>query len=80
VPGVAQLHFAMEALGDLLGEAPAPATLAQLKFHEVLLPGDEVVLRVELVDGGKRFRFSLTDAARADRLFADGRGTRERST
>jgi 3-hydroxymyristoyl/3-hydroxydecanoyl-(acyl carrier protein) dehydratase len=80
VPGVAQLHFAMEALGDLLGEAPAPATLAPLKFHEVLLPGDEVVLRVELVDGGKRFRFSLTDAARADRLFADGRGTRERST
>ena len=80
VPGVAQLHFAMQALGDLLGESPAPATLALLKFHEVLLPGDEVALRVELDEDGRRFRFSLDDAARAGRRFADGRGSLERGT
>jgi acyl-coenzyme A synthetase/AMP-(fatty) acid ligase/3-hydroxymyristoyl/3-hydroxydecanoyl-(acyl carrier protein) dehydratase len=80
VPGVAQIHFAMGALEDLLGEAPAPATLEALKFHEVLLPGEEVRLRVELTDGGRRFRFSLANAARAERLYASGRGTLERGT
>ena len=50
VGGVAQLHFAMGALEELLGEPPALAALEALKFHDVLLPGQEVLLRVERRD------------------------------
>jgi acyl-coenzyme A synthetase/AMP-(fatty) acid ligase len=76
IAGVAQLHFAMRALEELLGEEPALASLEALKFHDVLVPGQEVLLRVEL-DGERRFRFSLGDPVRADRWFATGRGTLE---
>ncbi len=79
VPGVAQLHFAMTALEDLLDAPPALAALSSVKFHEMLLPGAEARLRVERTDGGSRFRFSLADAARPDRLYASGRGTLEGS-
>ena len=79
VPGVAQIHFAMTALEELLGATPEPTTLTSVKFHEMLLPGEEVRLRVELTDAGARFRFALADAARPDRLFASGRGTLEPS-
>jgi acyl-coenzyme A synthetase/AMP-(fatty) acid ligase len=73
VAGIAQLHFAMGALGELLGEPPALAALEALKFHDVLLPGQEALVRVERSDD-TRFRFSLADADRPERLFASGRG------
>ena len=43
--------------------------------HDVLLPGAEVLLRVERE--GDRFSFSLADAERPERLFASGRGRLE---
>jgi acyl-coenzyme A synthetase/AMP-(fatty) acid ligase len=73
VAGSVQLHFAMRALEELQGEAPELASLEALKFHDVLLPGQEVSLRVERQDRD-RFRFSLADAERPERLFATGRG------
>jgi hypothetical protein len=69
----------MTALEELIGASPAPTTLTSVKFHEVLLPGAEARLRVERTDAGARFRFSLADTARPDRLYASGRGTLERS-
>ena len=77
VAGVVQVHFAMRALEQLLGEAPALEALEELKFHAVLTPGQEAILRVELREDGARFRFSLADAADAQRLFASGRGRLE---
>jgi acyl-coenzyme A synthetase/AMP-(fatty) acid ligase len=74
VGGVAQLHFAMGALTELLGEPPVLASLEALKFHDVLLPGQEVLLRVERL-ADDRFRFSLADAERPERTFASGRGS-----
>jgi hypothetical protein len=76
VAGVAQLHFAMAALEELLGEPPRLASIEALKFHDALLPGQEVLLRVER-EGDTRFRFSLADAERPERSFASGRGTLE---
>jgi hypothetical protein len=76
VAGVAQLHFAMRALEELRGEAPALRSLEALKFHDVLLPGQAALLRVELL-GENRFRFSLADAERPERCFASGRGSLE---
>ena len=77
VAGVVQVHFAMRALGELLGAPPALSALEELKFHAVLVPGQEAILRAELYDDGARFRFSLADAADAGRLFASGRGRLE---
>jgi hypothetical protein len=77
VAGVVQVHFAMRALAELLGAAPALAALEELKFHALLAPGQEAILRVEIGDDGARFRFSLADAADAQRLFATGRGRLE---
>jgi 3-hydroxymyristoyl/3-hydroxydecanoyl-(acyl carrier protein) dehydratase len=77
VAGVAQLHFAMRAIAELLGEEPALGSLEALKFHDVLLPGQEALLRVELPDQG-RFQFSLRDAERPERSFASSRGRLER--
>jgi hypothetical protein len=66
----------MAALEELLGEAPALRSLEALKFHDVLVPGQEVLLRVTR-EGGAHFRFSLGDAQRPGRLFASGRGSLE---
>jgi len=80
VPGIAQVHFAMRALEELLGDAPVLATLEALKFHEMLAPGQQARLRVLVFDDGARFRFSLEDAQRSERIFASGRGSLERRT
>ena len=66
VAGVVQLHFAMRALEELLGERPRSSALEALKFHEVLLPAQEALLRVELDEDGARFRFSLADPDERD--------------
>ena len=64
------------ALEELLGEEPALGSLEALKFHDVLLPGQEALLRVELQDQGG-FQFSLRDTQRPERSFASGRGRLE---
>jgi len=74
VAGVVQLRFAMHALEELLGEAPRVERLEALKFHEILGPGVEVSLHVELDEARARFAFLLVDAARPERLFASARG------
>ena len=68
--GVAQLQFAMGVLEELLGDEPA---LEPLNFHDVLMPGQEALLRIELRDQ-EQFQFSLRDAERPERSFASGRG------
>jgi hypothetical protein len=73
VTGVAQLQFAKGALEELLGDEPALGSLELLNFHDVLLAGQEALLRIELRDQG-RFQFSLRDAERPERSLASGRG------
>ena len=74
VAGVVQVHFVMQALEELLGQAPVPERLEALKFHDVLKPGDEAQLRVSLRDDGRGFDFSLADAEGGPRTFCTGRG------
>jgi hypothetical protein len=76
VTGVHQLQFAMGALEELLGDEPALGSLEPLNFHDVLLPGKEALLRIELRDQ-EQFQFSLRDAERPERSFASGRGRLE---
>jgi acyl-coenzyme A synthetase/AMP-(fatty) acid ligase/predicted hotdog family 3-hydroxylacyl-ACP dehydratase len=74
VAGAVQVHFAMRALEELLGAPAQVAALEALKFHDVLLPGQELLLRVER-SGRDRFEFAVDDAQRPERRFASGRGT-----
>ncbi len=74
VAGVVQVHFAMQALEELLGAPPRVERLEVLKFHELLRPGQEARLRVSVDDEHTRFDFSLEDVADAERLFSSGRG------
>ena len=74
VAGSVELHFAMRALEELLGEPPHLERLEALKFHERLGPGEELSLVVSLDEPSGRFEFSLADAEHPERLFASGRG------
>ena len=56
--------------------AVALGSLEARRFHDVLLPGQEALLRVELQDQGG-FQFSLRDAERPECSFAIGRGRLE---
>lgn len=82
VAGVVQVHFVMAALEELLGAAPRLEVLEALKFLEVLQPGQEVRLGLELAEDeagrGARFSFTLTDPERPERIFSSGRGRLER--
>jgi acyl-coenzyme A synthetase/AMP-(fatty) acid ligase len=70
VPGVVQLRWVMAAAADVLGAEPEVAQIEALKFHELLLPGQDFDLAVELAPEGRSFRFRLADGAR---VFASGR-------
>jgi acyl-coenzyme A synthetase/AMP-(fatty) acid ligase len=76
VAGVVQVHFVMAAVEQLLGRAPRLESLERLKFRELLMPGQEVLLHVQLDprEDGDRFGFSLVDAAEPARVFSSGRG------
>jgi hypothetical protein len=76
VAGVVQVHFVMQALETLLGAPPRLASLEALKFREMLLPGQQVALRIHVADDAARFDFVLADPERPERVFASGRGTR----
>ncbi len=70
VPGVVQLRWVMAAAADVLGAEPAVAQIEALKLRELLLPGQDFDLVVELAPDGRSFRFRLGDGAR---VFASGR-------
>ena len=72
VAGAVQVHFALRALEELIGAPAQLAALEALKFHDVLLPGAELLLRVERERD--RFSFALGDADRPERRYASGRG------
>jgi hypothetical protein len=70
VAGVVQLRWVMAAGAELLS-APLPVrAIEALKFPDVLRPGDQLTLRVELSQGADRLRFRLHDS---ERVFATGR-------
>jgi hypothetical protein len=58
---------------DVTGQT---ARLTPARGGDVLLPGQEALLRDELHNQG-RFQFSLRDAERPERSFASGRGRLE---
>jgi 3-hydroxymyristoyl/3-hydroxydecanoyl-(acyl carrier protein) dehydratase len=68
VPGVVLLDLVLEAAGELLGQAPEVAQLAQAKFLAPLLPGEDA--RVELAVTGTALDFRIV---RGDALLAQGR-------
>jgi len=70
VPGVVTLRWALAAAGALLGAEPVLAGVERLKFHEMLRPGDELVLEVKLDRATGDFEFRAGAGARR---FASGR-------
>ena len=70
VPGVVQLRWVMAAAADVVGAEPAVACLDALKFRELLHPGQDFDLEVELAPDARSFRFCLRDGPR---VFASGR-------
>jgi hypothetical protein len=70
VAGVVQLRWVMAAGAELLSATPGVRAIEALKFPDVLRPGDQLTLRVELSQGADRLRFRLHDG---ERVFATGR-------
>ena len=70
VPGVVQVGWALEAAQAALGEAPRPAAVENLKFKELLLPGQRFRLEVEWTEARDVLRFRL---AAGERVFSTGR-------
>jgi acyl-CoA synthetase (AMP-forming)/AMP-acid ligase II len=57
LPGVVQLHWAVEQGRQRLGLKGAFSGLKQLKFSRPLLPGDEPLLEIQAEPGGLRFSY-----------------------
>jgi acyl-coenzyme A synthetase/AMP-(fatty) acid ligase/3-hydroxymyristoyl/3-hydroxydecanoyl-(acyl carrier protein) dehydratase len=70
VPGVAQLGWVVEAAGAALGAAPRIAAVENLKFKDVLLPGQRFRLELEWNEARELLRFRL---AAGERVFSTGR-------
>jgi acyl-coenzyme A synthetase/AMP-(fatty) acid ligase len=70
VPGVAQLGWVVEAAAAALGAAPRIAAVENLKFKEVLLPGQRFRLELEWSEARDLLRFHL---AAGERVFSMGR-------
>jgi acyl-coenzyme A synthetase/AMP-(fatty) acid ligase len=70
VAGVVQLRWVMAAGAELLSATPGVRAIEALKFPNVLRPGDQLTLRVELSQDADRLRFRLYDG---ERTFATGR-------
>ncbi len=73
LPGVVQLHWAIELAREHLGVASAPSALEALKFHQPLLPGQSFELCVDAGKsrpgsggpGSSRLRFELGSEGRS---------------
>ncbi len=79
VAGVVQLRWVLEAARELLGGPPRPRRLEGLKFPELLRPGQELTLTLELSPAGDRLHFELAESGRVfacgqARLAAPGEG------
>jgi acyl-coenzyme A synthetase/AMP-(fatty) acid ligase/3-hydroxymyristoyl/3-hydroxydecanoyl-(acyl carrier protein) dehydratase len=70
VPGVVQLGWVVEAAEAALGAAPRVAAVENLKFKELLLPGQRFRLEIEWSEARDVLRFRL---AAGERVFATGR-------
>jgi len=70
VPGVVQVGWAIEAAQAALGAAPAVAAVENLKFKDLLLPGQRGVLEIEWNEARDVLRFRL---AAGERVFSTGR-------
>lgn len=70
VPGVALTHWAIRTSCEHFDQAPHVASIANLKFHHVLTPSDEVTLTLQHNPeaGSTRFRY-----AQGERAYASGR-------
>jgi 3-hydroxymyristoyl/3-hydroxydecanoyl-(acyl carrier protein) dehydratase len=69
VAGVVQIHWALQAARELLGERARARSLDGVRFRELLLPGEELSLELEW-DGAQSLQFKLADGAR---VFSSGR-------
>jgi len=63
VPGVVLLDEAVFAIGAAMGASDAPFTLTQVKFRQILRPGEPVTLRFEAA-GDRRVRFEFESRGR----------------
>ena len=70
VPGVVQVGWAIDAAQSAFGSAPRLAAIENLKFNEVLLPGQRVRLEVDWSAARDVLRFRL---AAGERVFSTGR-------
>jgi acyl-coenzyme A synthetase/AMP-(fatty) acid ligase len=70
VPGVVQVGWAIEAAQSAFGSAPRVAAIENLKFKEVLLPGQRLRLEVDWSAARDVLRFRL---AAGERVFSTGR-------
>jgi acyl-coenzyme A synthetase/AMP-(fatty) acid ligase len=70
VPGVVQVGWVVEAAQAVLGHAPRIEAVENLKFKEVLLPGQRVRLELGWNEAGDVLRFRL---AAGERVFSTGR-------
>ena len=63
VPGVVELHWAMQELAGWLGRPLEVSALEALKFRRALLPGETFRLRLERASDGASYAFRMDDAA-----------------
>jgi acyl-coenzyme A synthetase/AMP-(fatty) acid ligase len=70
VPGVVQVGWVMEAARAAFGAEPRLAAIENLKFKELLLPGQRLRLELEWSPGREVLRFRL---AAGERVFSTGR-------
>lgn len=61
VPGVAQLHWAVRALGEWLAREPEVVALEALKFRRPIRPGATFVLRLSAGIAPDAFAFEMRD-------------------
>jgi 3-hydroxymyristoyl/3-hydroxydecanoyl-(acyl carrier protein) dehydratase len=72
VPGVVQAKWVWEAAVELLGRAAPLKAMEAVKFKEMLLPGREFSLSVQVQRGGgqEKLLYSIADG---DVMFSSGR-------
>ena len=78
VPGVVQVGWVLDAAQAALGEAPRLAAVENLKFKELLLPGQRFRLEVEWTAARDVLRFRLAARSACSRRAGCGCGKRAR--
>jgi acyl-coenzyme A synthetase/AMP-(fatty) acid ligase/3-hydroxymyristoyl/3-hydroxydecanoyl-(acyl carrier protein) dehydratase len=70
VAGVVQVHWVLSAARELLGHDPELRAIEALKFKELLTPGQDFDMKVEVNESRDRVYFLLSDDVR---VFSSGR-------